>query len=82
MTNKNSRNGNNFILRENDKSPSYTEKSDNLVKGVYRPVSMLTMLWKLYESTMNDQFGPFHINFDKILSAFRKGHNCQTLLVE
>ena len=63
-------------------SPSY-KKSDNLVKGNYRPVSILTTLSKLYESTMNDQlFDHFISIFDKLLSAFRKGHSCQTLLVK
>ena len=63
-------------------SPSY-KKADNLVKGNYRPVSVLTTLSKLYESTMNDQlFKHFVSIFNKLLSAFRKGHSCQTLLVK
>ena len=63
-------------------SPSY-KKSDNLVKGNYRPVSILTTLSKLYESTMNEQlFDHFISIFDKLLSAFRKGHSCQTLLAK
>ena len=35
-------------------SPSY-KKSNNLMKGNYGPVSVLTTLSKLYESTMDDQ---------------------------
>ena len=63
-------------------SPSY-KKADNLVKGNYRPVSALTTLSKLYESTMNDQlFKHFVSIFNKLLSAFRKGHSCQTLPVK
>ena len=63
-------------------SPSY-KKADNLVKGNYRPLSVLTTLSKLYESTMNDQlFKHFVSIFNKLLSAFRKGHSCQTLLVK
>ena len=63
-------------------SPSY-KKADNLVKGNYRPVSVLTTLSKLYESAMNDQlFKHFVSIFNKLLSAFRKGHSCQTLLVK
>ena len=55
-------------------SPSY-KKADNLVKGNYRPVSVLTTLSKLYESTMNDQlFKHFVSIFNKLLSAFRKGN--------
>ena len=63
-------------------SPSY-EKSDNLMKGNYRPVRVLTTLSKLYESTMNDQLlGHFASIFNNLLNAFRKGHSCQTLLIK
>ena len=63
-------------------SHSY-KKADNLVKGNYRPVCVLTTLSKLYESTMNDQlFKHFVSIFNKFLSAFHKGHSCQTLLVK
>ena len=44
-------------------SPSY-KKSDNLVKGNCRPVSILTTLSKLYEWTMNYQL------FDHFISIF------------
>ena len=63
-------------------SPSY-KKADNLVNENYRPVSILTTLSKLYESTMNDQlFKHFVSILNKLLSAFCKGHSCQTLLVK
>ena len=63
-------------------SPSY-KKSDNLMKGNYRQVSVLTTLSKLYESTMNDQLlGHFAPIFNNLLNAFRKGHSCQTLLMK
>ena len=63
-------------------SPSY-KKSDNLMKGNYRPVSVLTTLSKLYESTMNDQpLGHFASFFNNLLNACRKGHSCQTLLIK
>ena len=63
-------------------SPIY-KKSDNLIKGNYRPVSVLTALSKLYESSMNDQLQSyFEAIFNKLLSAFRKGHSCQSLLIK
>ena len=70
------------IMKMADVSPNY-KKSDNLVKGNYRPVSVLTTLSKLYESAMNDQLLCYFASiFTDLLNAFRKGHNCQTLLVK
>ena len=63
-------------------SPNH-KKSDNLVKGNYGPVSVLTTLSKLYESAMNDQLLCYFASFfNDLLNAFRKGHICQTLLVK
>ena len=65
-----------------DVSPIY-KKSDNLMKGNYRPVSVLTTLSKLYESTMNDQLLCHFVSIlNDLLNVFRKGHSCQTLLVK
>ena len=70
------------IMKLADASPNY-KKSDNLVKGNYRPVSVLTTLSKLYESAMNDQLLCYFASiFNDLLNAFRKGHSCQTLLVK
>ena len=70
------------IMKLADVSPNY-KKSDNLVKGNYRPVSVLTTLSKLYESAMSDQLLCYFASiFNDLLNAFRKGHNCQTLLVK
>ena len=70
------------IMKLADVSPNY-KKSDNLVKGNYRPVSVLTTLSKLYESAMNDQLLCYFASiFNDLLNAFRKGHSCQTLLVK
>ena len=69
-------------MKLSELSPSY-KKSDNLMEGNYRPVSMLTTVSKLYESLMNDQLlDHFFSMFNDLLSAFRKGHSCQTLLVK
>ena len=59
------------------------KKKDNLCKGNYRPVSILTTISKLYESTINDQLlGHFSDIFDTLLCAFRKGYSCQSLLLK
>ena len=69
-------------MKLGDISPSY-KKSDNLMKGNYRPVSVLTTLSKLYESAMNDQLLCHFVSiFNDLLNAFRKGHSCLKLLIE
>ena len=59
------------------------KKSDKLSKTNYRPVSILTSLSKLFESVMNDQLtGYFSLILNGLVSAFRKGYGCQTLLLK
>ena len=59
------------------------KKGDNLIKENYRPVSILTAISKLYESVLNDQLSShFSDIFDNLLSAFRKGYSCQSLLIK
>ena len=42
------------------------------MNGTYRPVSVLTTLSKLYESTMNDQLlGHFASIFNNLLNAWK-----------
>ena len=61
-------------------SPIY-KKSDSLQKGNYRPVSVLTVISKLYESVMNDQMTEHFIEIiEYLLCAYRKGYSCQALL--
>ena len=56
------------------------KKEDNLNKKNFRPVSVLTGISKLYESVVNDQLLEFFSNiFNDLVSAFRKGHICQSL---
>lgn len=63
-------------------SPVY-KKSDNLVKGNYRPVSVLTTISKIFESVLNDQLVAFFGQiFDSLLGAFRSGYSCQSILVK
>ena len=59
------------------------KKTDSLCRGNYRPVSVLTCLSKICETIYNDQLYDHFVNiFDKLLSAFRKGYSCQSLLIK
>ena len=59
------------------------KKTDSLNRGNYRPVSVLTCLSKICETVYNDQLYDHFVNiFDKLLSAFRKGYSCQSLLIK
>ena len=70
------------IMKYADVSPCF-KKEDNLFKGNYRPVSVLTVISKLYESVLNNQMvDHFSELFNILLSAFRKHYNCQTLLLK
>ena len=63
-------------------SPIY-KKDDKLNKNNYRPVSILTSLSKIFESVMNDQmYGYLSKLLENLLSAFRKGYSCQSLLIK
>ena len=63
-------------------SPGH-KKDDNLIRGNYRPVSVLPILSKVYETVMNDQlFGYFLDKFHELLSEFRKRYSCQSLLLK
>ena len=70
------------IMKYADVSPCF-KKEDNLFKGNYRPVSVLTVISKLYESVLNNQMVD-HLSelFNILLSAFRKHYNCQSLLLK
>ena len=70
------------VMKYAEVSPVY-KKSDNMLKENFRPVSVLTTTSKLFETIMNDQLYAYFENlFDKLLSAFRKGYSCQSLLVK
>ena len=65
-----------------DVSPCF-KKEDNLFKGNYRPISVLTVISKLYESVLNNQMvDDFSELFNILLSAFRKHYNCQSVLLK
>ena len=59
------------------------KKEDNLNKTNFRPVSILTGISKLYESVVNDQLLEYFSRlFNDLISAYRKGYSCQSLLVK
>ena len=70
------------IMKYADVSPCF-KKGDNLFKGYYRPVSVLTVISQLYETILNNQMvNHFRDLFNILLSAFRKHYNCQSLLLK
>ena len=65
-----------------DVSPVF-KKDDNLNKNNFRPVSVLTGISKLYECVVNDQLFEFFCTlFNDLISAYRKGYSCQSLLLK
>ena len=70
------------IMKCAEVSPIF-KKDDNLLKGNFRSVSILTSIFKIYENVVNNQLlGHFYEIFNDLLSAFRKGHSCQLLLLK
>ena len=58
------------------------KKEDRLDKANYRPVSVLPCLSKIFESVFVDQLSEFfEILFASEVSGFRKGRNCQHVLI-
>ena len=69
------------VMKLAELSPVF-KKNDNLTKGNYRPVSVLSCISKVYESILNDQLVAYFCDmFNKLVSAFRKGYSCQSLLI-
>ena len=59
------------------------KKDDNLSRDNYRPVNVLTVISKIYETLMNNQFTEYFVtNLNTLLCAFRKRYSCQSLLVK
>ena len=58
------------------------KKSDEHDKKNYRPVSVLTSLSKVFEKCLNNQLQS-HVEaiFEPLITAYRKGQGCQTLLL-
>ena len=59
------------------------KRDDNLIRGNYRPVSVLPISCKVYETVMNDQIFEYFLDkFQEFLSAFRKIYSCQSILLK
>ena len=59
------------------------KSDDNMNKGNFRPVSILSILSKSYESVLNEQIiDHFREIFDALLSAYRRHYSCQTVLLK
>jgi len=59
------------------------KKNSTLDKGNYRPVSILPIMSKIFERSINTQLTEFFDNhFNPYLSAFRSGYGCQSTLLK
>ncbi len=69
-------------LKLADIKPTYKCK-DTLSKENYRPISVLPILSKIFESLLDDQLEEFIDNILSIyLSAFPKNYSCQSVLIK
>jgi hypothetical protein len=68
-------------LKYADVSPIY-KKSDNLIKDNFRPVSVLTILSKVFEGFMAEQMNSYFKDKLSIwLSAYRSKYSCNNVLL-
>ncbi len=59
------------------------KKVSQLDKNNYRPVSVLTILSKMIESSMNEQLSQFYeVVLSALMSAYIKGYSCQYTLIK
>ena len=64
------------IMKSAEVAPLY-KKDNNLKRDNYRPVSILTVISKLYETVLNTQMvDHFYVLFNELLAAFRKSYSC------
>ena len=69
-------------LKKAEISPIY-KKKDDMMKDNYRPVSILSVFSKVYETIIADQLmGYFKDIFDNMLCAYRKKYGTQHVLVK
>lgn len=58
------------------------KKNDNLLRNNYRPISVLSVISKLFEITLTDQLDSIFGNiFSPLLSAYRKHYSTQDVLI-
>ena len=69
-------------LKEARLTPIF-KKNESLDKQNYRPVSILQITSKIFERSINDQLSShFEKIFSHLLSAFRSGYGCQSVLIK
>lgn len=68
-------------MKDAEISPVF-KVNDSMAKENYRPLSVLVILSKVYESILNDQINDYFMTiFGDLLCGFRKKYSCQSLLV-
>ena len=68
-------------LKEAQVTPIF-KKDDPMERENYRPVSVLSVVSKLFERAMNEQMGQYFSDIlHPFVSAFRQGYGCQTTLL-
>ena len=69
-------------MKNAELNPLY-KREDQLNKVNYRPVSLLTVISKIYESVMFDQVSDYFGSiFEDLLCAFCKKYSCQSTLIK
>ena len=69
-------------LKKAEISPVYKKKND-MHKDNYRPVSILNVIAKVYETILADQlYAYFEQIFFRMLSAYRKKYGCEHVIVK
>ena len=69
-------------LKLADISPLF-KKKDPLCKNNYRPVNVLTVISKLFERIFSDQLTAYFLDIlNCSLSAYKKGYNCQHVILK
>ena len=70
------------MLKHAQITPIFKKKNEP-DKRNYRPVSVLTALSKIFERCISDQLNVYGEKvFEPLLTAYRKGHGCDTLLLK
>lgn len=68
-------------LEKGRMDPSF-KKEDPLEKTNYRPITVLTVVDKIFEQLQSKQMSKnFETIFDPFVSAYRKMYRCETTLV-
>ena len=69
-------------LKQAEVSPIF-KKGDPLLKGNYRPVSILTSISKIFEKIIHEQLSDYFQAFlNESLAAYRKNYSCENVLLQ